>query len=350
MNSCEENLLLTEEEFIKMSDNVPPRIDLCKEFAARIERGEFDSPEPEDLDVVNQIPFIQIRDSDNIENIIHIADSVNTLNGSIEKTNPVTIWEEAGQNESDIGGDGNTTRQGLSQSIAKKIKTRRIPKKVWSSLEITIEEIRAIGTILNKPPEVIKIPNSDETIIKQLIEIREKYDIDFKDQYMIDYLQVIGIVGQKRKQSIINKATNEYEKNKAYIAGKKVKTYGTKVASAENNKLLKDVEESLRDSKTMVVSGSTGCSKTIQESIIREMILDTNSQKHDIVLVLYHNSFANESQWKGNHGNSFLNRIKKLLEKMKPVECIQEDNSVILRPYTLKCVYMPMLEDDMSTN
>lgn len=330
----------------KSKTNTSSRIELCEEFAKRIKLGEFNSSEPEDLGPILELTFLQIREQDIIEHINSIADKVDEIHGDLNNTDPVLLWEEADEDGEDIGGDGNHTRMGLKLAkFADKIKTRRVPKSIWQGLGITTEEMVMIGTILNKENEKVKESNSVGTLIKHLIDYRTQGH-EFDSKYCHDALKAFGIDTKKKRDRVIKKAKEYYRKNQATAAGKKVKQYGQN-ASESNNDELNAKAERLRDSKTMVITGSTGASHSLEYRILSEIIdSEVNQGKHKIVLIAYHNSFENEENWESGEGSTFINRMNTILSKLKSVKVILEDGGIVEYNYQLEIYVMPHLVDD----
>ena len=323
-----------------------PRIEFCQEFADRIVQGEFDCSELEDLSSIMELVFLQIREQNIIEHIRSIADKVDEVNGDLKNTDPVLLWEEAGEDGEDIGGDGNHTRMGLSQSKhADKIKTRRVPKAIWKSLGITIEEMVMIGALLNKENEKVKASNSVGTLIKLLKELKE-LGHDFDSAYSHEALKALGKDTKKQRDTVIKKAKEDYLRNQASADGKKVKQYGQGASDAANEELKKKVER-LRDSKTMVISGSTGITKNLEWNVIGEIIdQEVNAGKHKIALVLYHNSFENKENWEGDYGSTFMKRLNSYLSMLQPVEVMLEDGGIVKYNYKAEVYFMDFLESD----
>ena len=323
-----------------------PRIEICKGFANRILMGEFNCSELENLSSIMELVFLQIREQNIIEHIRSIADKINEVNGDLKNTDPVLIWEEAGEDSEDIGGDGDHTRNGLSQSkYADKIKTRRVPKVIWKGLGITTEEMVMIGALLNKENEKVKASNSVGTLIKQLKEWKE-YGHDFDSNYSHEALKALGKDTKKQRDSVIKKAKEDYLTNQASVAGKKVKQYGPGASESANDELKKKIER-LRDSKTMVISGSTGATKTLLWNSVSEIDdQEVNASKHKVALVLYHNSFENKEKWEGDYGSTFINLLNNYLSMLQPVEVMLEDGGIVKYNYQAEVYIMDFLEDD----
>ena len=350
MNNTHTKPMNTYTKSMNIQTKVAPRIELCKELANRILRGEFNCSEPEDLSSIMELTFLQIREQDIIEHIITIANKVDEVNGDLKNTDPVLIWEEAGKDGEDIGGDGNHTRQGLFRSkYANKIKTRRVPKDTWKKLGITTDEMVMIGTILNKENEKVKVSNSIGTLIKQLKEYKA-LGFDFDSKYSIEALKAFGVDTSDRRRSLIGKAKEDFRKDQAAAAGKKVKQYG-KDAPQSNNDELASKAERLRDVKTMVVTGSTGCDMRLEHRIISEIIdSQVNGNKYKIALIVYHNSFKNEEMWENGGQSKFMNRMKTILSNHKPVKVILDDGGIIEYNYQLEVYVMQHLMDDGREN
>ena len=327
-----------------------PRIEFCQEFAARITQGEFDCSELEDLSSIMELVFLQIREQNIIDHIRDIADKIIEADGDLKNTDPVLLWEEAGEDGEDIGGDGNHTRQALSLSKkADKIKTRRVPKSVWNTLGITIQEMVMIGALLNKESEKVKESNSMGTLIKQVKEWKE-FGHDFDSKYTHDALKALGKDTKKKRDTVIKKAKEDYLTNQASVAGKKVKQYGQYGSDAANEELRKKVER-LRDSKTMVISGATGSTKNLEWNVIAEIIdQEVNAGKHKIALVLYHNSFEYKEKWEGDYGSTFIKRLNSYLSMLQPVKVKLDDGGVIEYKYKAEIYIMDFLEDDGRQN
>jgi hypothetical protein len=334
---------------VSSSVNNEARIDVCQELVKRINAGDFDSSEVEELALINDMTFLQIREETSLSHIREIAEKIDEVNGDISNTDPVLIWEEASDDGKDIGGDGNHTRQGITLSKhASEVKTRRISKEVWTDLGITKQEMIMVGVMLNRVNPKKKLENSDGTHIKQLL----SYHADgheLNSNYCHEALKAFGIVTKKKRDHLIKKAAEKDFNERANQSGKTVKIYGKGAPASNNDRLYKKVEQ-LRDNKTMVVYGSTGASKTLETNITSQLIDDeVNGSKYKLALVIYHNKFEFKDQWEKNECSEFVTKIKKILKKMGPVKVKMEDGGEIFYEYQFEIYEMPFLEDDGSS-
>ena len=334
---------------VSSSVNNEARIDVCQELVKRINAGDFDSSEVEELALINDMTFLQIREETSLSHIREIAEKIDEVNGDISNTDPVLIWEEASDDGKDIGGDGNHTRQGITLSKhASEVKTRRISKEVWTDLGITKQEMIMVGVMLNRVNPKKKLENSDGTHIKQLL----SYHADgheLNSNYCHEALKAFGIVTKKKRDHLIKKAAEKDFNERANQSGKTVKIYGKGAPASNNDRLYKKVEQ-LRDNKTMVVYGSTGASKTLETNITSQLIDDeVNGSKYKLALVIYHNKFEFKDQWEKNERSEFVTKIKKILKKMGPVKVKMEDGGEIFYEYQFEIYEMPFLEDDGSS-
>ena len=334
---------------VSSSVNNEARIDVCQELVRRINAGDFDSPKVEELALINDMTFLQIREETSLSHIREIAEKIDEVNGDISNTDPVLIWEEASDDGKDIGGDGNHTRQGITLSKhASEVKTRRISKEVWTDLGITKQEMIMVGVMLNRVNPKKKLENSDGTHIKQLLSYHEDGH-ELNSDYCHEALKAFGIVTKKKRDHLIKKAAEKDFKERANQSGKTVKIYG-KGAPASNNDRLYEKVEKLRDNTRMVVYGSTGASKTLETNITSQLIDDeVNGSRYKLALVIYHNKFEFKDQWEKNERSEFVTKIKKILKKMGPVKVKMEDGGEIFYEYQFEIYEMPFLEDDGSS-
>ena len=325
-----------------------PRIDFCREVADKIIAGSFDCLETEKVSIISQLNTLQIRSEDSLEQIQDIADAIDELDGSIENTDPVLIWEGADENGEDLIGDGNHTLRGIVKSKSTVIKTRRIPQQVWESMDITMIEMVMIGSFMNKKPEKFKLCNDRNTFYKHLISLKVKCNVDIDSESSHDYLKSAGITTRKKRNVIIKNAVELWMQKQLEGVGKKVKQYGQNAPQDNNDELMEKCDR-LRDSSTMIVYGSTGASKNLECAMLSELTDEkVNGKKHKIAFVLYHNKFEHKTKWDNDGKSAFINKMQKTLNKMKPVEVDLPDGGKVFYDYTMSVHYMDFLESDGS--
>lgn len=324
-----------------------PRIDFCREIADRIIAGSYDCPETEKVSFISQLNTLQIRSEDSQDQVQDIADAIDELDGSIENTDPVLIWEGADENGEDLIGDGNHTLRGIVKSKSEEIKTRRISQELWESMNITMMEMVIIGSFMNKKPEKFKLCNDRNTFYKHLISLKAKCNVDIESKSSHDYLKSAGVYNSKKRAVIIKNALELWNQKQLEVVGKKVKQYGHN-APQDNNDELDAKCLRLKDSSTMVVSGSTGSSKNLECAMLSELTDEVNDKKHKIAFVLYHNKCENKTKWDNKEKSLFINKMQKTLNKMKPIEVELPDGGKVFYDYTMSVHYMEFLESDGS--
>ena len=182
-------------------------------------------------------------------------------------------------------------------------KTIRLPEEVHKDLSHS--EVERIASLLNKDPEIVKLPNSNKTLANTLFGtwLRSRAIIDCDDN--IEFLKEQGKSSQERKN--IFKIAEELKKAHEYEADRNVVLIDYKEA---DKKLLKN-EEAIRETATSIVTSQSTSSLRWDRAF--EKIQDDELGRTHLVYIVYHSSFtAAEEEW-DTEKDKLVNRLNKWL-------------------------------------
>jgi len=214
----------------------------CKEFAARVVKGEFDSDIKEPIEVVKKLPTLQVRAIEFNDHITLISQKIDDAGGNTDGCNRVVIYVD--RRGRDIIGDGNHTVRAIDKSKhGNLVPTARIPKEEHE--DFSDSELIAIGNLLNKSEKVVKISASIEDMIKFVLN-QYTQGVPVKDDANKVFLTEMGFTS-KQRTSIFERAQTEvnkknFEKGNAvwidWRIGEYAKELEKKVASYKNDQTL----------------------------------------------------------------------------------------------------------------
>jgi len=151
---------------------VEPDIDRCELLNTQIDDCVFPTKK-EDIELHINMSALQVRFEHDPDLQRTIKQKIDDARGNTDACNPVLVWEGRGENGEDLRGDGNHTVLGAGQSKhAIDIPVMRIPYAVHCDL--TDEELRFIGNMRNKKPEVAKKYTSMQDGIKYVLDMADK--------------------------------------------------------------------------------------------------------------------------------------------------------------------------------
>ena len=151
------------------SGNMSTNPDDVQELVDRIESGEWNFDETKPIDILINLPRIQVRSIDNADVSKILRDKFKENNGMIsEHVNPVILLEGRGDNGEDKVLDGNTTISGAFLSkVVTELPSVTIPYEVHSLL--SDQQLNWVGTTRNKQSEYISEPVSHDDLVKQIL-------------------------------------------------------------------------------------------------------------------------------------------------------------------------------------
>jgi len=268
------------------------RMGVVKQIVSDIESGVY--PINEEL-VANliKLPTWQVRENEyDPDHLKKIKGKIRDACGSHEKTNAIVILNNRLNsemyNEVDLRIDGAHTLEAERTEGCIFGKTIRLPEEVHKNLSHS--EVERIASLLNKDPEIVKLPNSNKTLANILFGtwLRGRAVIDCDDN--IEFLKEQGKSSSERKK--IFKIAEELKKSHEYEADRNVVLIDYKEA---DKKLLKN-EETIRETTTSIVTSQSTSSLRWDRAC--EKIQDDRLGRKHLVYIVYHSSFtAAEDLW-----------------------------------------------------
>jgi len=195
-----------------------PDIENCKFINQQINDNVF-AVTKEGLQLHVEMSALQVRFQHDPELQRFIKQKIDDARGNTDACNPALVWEGRGANGEDLRGDGNHTVLGAGQSKhAVDIPVMRIPYAVHC--ELTDEELRFIGNLRNKKPDVIKKDISESDAIKYVLDMASK-KVPFNAQSNVTALKEFGFTKQQ-SQTILNKSNQILETQAEHISAGRI--------------------------------------------------------------------------------------------------------------------------------
>ena len=266
------------------------RMDIVKQVVSDIEGGKYPIVQELVSDLI-KLPTFQVRENEYAaDHLKKIKDKIRDKNSN-EMTNPIIILNNRLHSEmydeTDLRIDGAHTLEALRAEGCIYGKVVRFDD-IYGGLSHS--EVERIASLLNKDPEIIKLPNSNTDLAKLLFGswLRSRTTIDCDDN--IEFLKEQGKSSPERKK--IFKIADELKKAHKYESDKNVVLIDYKEA---DKKLLKN-EEKIRETITSIaISQSTS---SLRWDRACEKIQDDELGRKHLVYIVYHSSFtAAEDEW-----------------------------------------------------
>jgi len=267
-----------------------PNLAKCKAFVEDFQSGMYDvGKEPIGLHV--GMPAVQVRFETDAALIREIKEKVDDANGNTDKCSPVLVWVERGPDGEDLRGDSNHTVTGIDVSKhGIDIPVSRVPVSVHQTFSTA--ELKLIGNLLNKKPEITKKPIDAKTGVKFCFDNYIDYDVPYDSQSNKDALKAFGFTKDSIKTIIKNTKTeidkdNLRQSNRLFI-----------------NYKAEPFHQTMLDTVTAMVD-STTCSLYMSSAkFSSDRVLETIYAANDavgkttVIVVIHHPSPTDEELWK----------------------------------------------------
>ena len=274
-----------------------PDIENCSFINQQIDDGVFPVVK-EDLQLHVSMSALQVRFQHDQELQKTIKEKIDDVRGCTDACNPILVWEGRGENGEDLRGDGNHTVLGAGQSKhAVDIPVMRIPYAVHC--ELTDEELRFIGNLRNKNPEIIKKAISKSDGIKYVLDMA-KVKVPYNAQSNVAALKEFGFTS-KQVQTILRDARQILETQEAHNSAGRI--FVNYKAKPHSNVLDAKVASYNRPDLGQ-------CSMYFSSGAVRlERVLDTiyATKTTKCVVVIHHPTVADGKGWKTNGQPYLLN-------------------------------------------
>ena len=285
----------------------------CKALSVRILAGEFDVGK-EPIGTHTSMIALQVRFKHDAVLQRIIKEKVDEALGNTDKCSRVLVWEGRGENGEDLRGDGNHTVWGASSSKhCIDIPVMRVPYEVHK--DFSNEELRAIGNLLNKRPDIVKKPMDPEDGVKHCLDNYE-VGVPCDSTSNIDWLKEFGFSGSATKgtiNTIIKKAQAAAKKSDMKKSGLLWKNY---TAKPHHQEMLNMVDMFSRQPNTTSVYMSS--LKFSSDRILGRLFATRSTESlkamgidkvNKIVVVIHHSTPEAEENWKLNVQPAWMNII-----------------------------------------
>jgi hypothetical protein len=275
-----------------------PDIEQCLFINQQIDDGVF-SVVKEELQLHVSMVALQVRYQNDPELQKVIKQKIDDARGCTDACNPILVWEGRGKDGEDLRGDGNHTVNGAGQSKhAVDIPVMRIPYAVHC--ELTDEELRYIGNLRNKAPEIIKKAVSKSDGIK-FVKDMSSVKVPWNSQSNVTALKELGFTNAQ-VNSILKDAKQILDTQKEHSgAGRLFINYKAKPHS------------NILDAKVASYNRPDlgQCSMYFSSGALRlERVLETlyaNKTCTKCVVVIHHPTVAQAKLWKTQIQPQWLN-------------------------------------------
>ena len=178
-----------------------PDLAKCEQFVADFLEGKYNvGKEPIDLHI--KMKSIQVRFEFDAALQREIKEKVDDAMGNTDKCSPVLVWENRGMDGEDLRGDSNHTVTGVNASKhGIDIPVARVSASVHQTFSNA--ELKMIGNLLNRKPEVTKKPIDTKTGVKFCFDNYIDYDVPHDAQSNKDALKAFGFTSSQRTAIIV---------------------------------------------------------------------------------------------------------------------------------------------------
>jgi hypothetical protein len=291
-----------------------PDLDKCKAFADRLNAGDFNVGK-EPIGTHTSMRALQVRFKHDAAHQKIIKEKVDDALGNTDKCFPVLTWEGRGEDGEDLRGDGNHTVWGASMSKhCIDIPVMRVPYELHK--DFSNEELRAIGNLLNKRPDIIKKEMDPEDGVKHCLDNYE-VGVPCDSTSNIDWLKAFGFSGSSTKgtiNTIIKKAQAEAKKSDMKKSGVLWKNYNAKPHHQEMLDMV-DTFSRLPNTTSVYMSSLKFSSDRILDRLYATKPTEAKKamgveEINKIVIVIHHSTPEAEENWKLNVQPGWMNIIK----------------------------------------
>ena len=279
-----------------------PDLESCREMVEMIQSNQFpityeDKNEHVDMERLQ----VRYQDDDKLQKLI--TQKLDDAGGSVEKCNPIVVFEGRGKKGGDIRIDGNHTFYGaLASKHTVEIKIMRISYQ--EGLHLTDLEMDTIADLLNARPDIVKKPCNVADGIKH-VKSWVYNGAELRDAELVKALQMMGFTKGETTRILDGaeqELTEETEKEKN---GSVFKNY-------KSGKYLKEM--TARTQKLMAQDNTIALymssAKFSLERIVDSLYANRNDEIKTVNVVIHHPSVAQERKWKENIQPQWLKQLR----------------------------------------
>ena len=313
VNAKNNSLYYNESNGIKWDFDGPPDVEHMQALVDKIQNKIGLSVTIEPIGDIVVLKKLQVRYEEDENHKREIKERIEDAGGDTSSCFPVVVYEARGANGEDIIGDGNHTVQAAKAAKhCTSIPVIRVPKEIHKTY--TDAELKGVGNLLNKKPEIVKKPLTIDDAVKQIEEtVKSGATLEqfSKDEHTHrHYLQVCGFTN-KQITRIINKVKNSIQYQQFLTANKLWINYTKDV----HKQILDSTVEGFKTTDTMAICVSSAMFKW--DKLLNTLFAHTEEtkkgrikKKDNMVVVVYHTSPNDEREWKMDIQPQIYNKIE----------------------------------------
>ena len=279
-----------------------PDLESCREMVEMIQAKKFPITREDKTEHVD-MERLQVRyqDDDKLQKLI--TQKLDDAGGSVEKCNPIVVFEGRGKEGGDVRIDGNHTFYGaLASKHTVEIKIMRVPYQ--EGLHLTDLEMETVADLLNARPDIVKKPCNVADGIKH-VKSWVYNGAELRDAELVKALQMMGFTKGETTRILDGaeqELTEETEKKKNGSVFKNYKSgkYLQEMTSRTQRLMAQD--------NTIALYMSSA--KFSLERIVDSLYANRNDDIKTVNVVIHHPSVAQERKWKENIQPQWLKQLR----------------------------------------
>lgn len=270
-----------------------PRLDKCRAFVKSLVDNDLYPITQEKIKDHVEMEALQVRFQHDPEHQRIIKERIIDAKGSTKGCNPILVWEGRGTNGDDVRGDGNHTLWGASAANATIIPVKRVAFE--DNCDLSFEELRLIGNLLNKRPDILKKTVSKSDGIKHVLDMHAQ-GVPYGAPENIAALKEMGFTGGKSRgeiKTILDKAKKKIDLDQGAEAGLNYIDY----TSESHKHILKNsVDQFQGAEKVCSIAMSSG--RTSIERILEALDAGLVTGNNICMVVVHHPSPEQGKKWR----------------------------------------------------
>jgi hypothetical protein len=284
-----------------------PDLESCREMVEMIQAKKFPITREDKTEHVD-MERLQVRyqDDDKLQKLI--TQKLDDAGGSVEKCNPIVVFEGRGKEGGDVRIDGNHTFYGaLASKHTVEIKIMRVPYQ--EGLHLTDLEMETVADLLNARPDIVKKPCNVADGIKH-VKSWVYNGAELRDAELVKALQMMGFTKGETTRILDGaeqELTEETEKKKN---GSVFKNY-------KSGKYLQEMtartQRLMAQDNTIALYMSSA--KFSLERIVDSLYANRNDDIKTVNVVIHHPSVAQERKWKENIQPQWLKQLRFVMKQ-----------------------------------
>ena len=284
-----------------------PDLESCREMVEMIQAKGFPITK-EDKNEHVDMERLQVRyqDDDKLQKLI--TQKLDDAGGSVDKCNPIVVFEGRGKNGGDVRIDGNHTFYGaLASKHTVQIKIMRVSYQ--EGLHLTDLEMETVADLLNARPDIVKKPCNVADGIKH-VKSWVYNGAELRDAELVKALKMMGFTKSETTR-ILDGAEQELTEEK-----EKEKN-GTVFKNYKSGKYLQEM--TARTQKLMAQDNTIALymssAKFSLERIVDSLYANRNDDIKTVNVVIHHPSVAQERKWKENIQPQWLKQLRFVMKQ-----------------------------------